>query len=650
VLAAIGRAAAADLSRPGAPLEALAETFGNGDWLLIVDNLEQVVQAAQDLGALLARCPGVVIVATSRTVLGLRAEWEYPVPPLGLPGAGHGRMTAESLSQYEGVTLFIERAVAVRPEFRVTNENAAAVAEICARLDGLPLAIELAAARVKLLPPEAILARLGQRLSVLSSGARDLPARQQTLRGAIAWSYDLLEPGPRRLLARSAVFVGGMELELAERVCGPAEELGIDVFDGLAGLVDQSLVRQIDASGEARFGMLQTIRDFALEQLAESGEGDEIRRRHADAFLDLVERAEPLLTRPEQRQWLDRLALENDNIRAALAWAIETGRSETALRIIAAFWRFWQMRGYLGEGRAHAEAVLAMHQTHDHPAERRRGLVAAGGIVYWQGDMEGVRPLYTEALETSRRLGDQSGIAEDLYNLSFVEMITKSNVPLGREYVSEAVRLYRELDDRTGIARSMWALGNVEYFLDNPAAARVNLIESVQRFRVLGDQFGLAWALHTLGLTEQKLGHIDAARTAWAESLRIFAAADDVSGIGTGLSNFRSIAVHDGELVRSVRLGGAAAALVKSSGADLSTVIDGMEGRVMKDVPLPDQAEIAAAWAEGQAMSAPEAVAYALERAAPTPTGSAATGTNGTTAQARGAGAAPVDRDRIAGR
>ena len=600
------------------PRERLFDHVAERRILFILDNFEQVLGAAPLIGDLLRAAPGCTVIVSSRAVLHVSGEQEYPVPPLGLPDVGHGRMTAESLSQYEGVTLFIERAVAVRPDFRVTNENAAAVAEICARLDGLPLAIELAAARVKLLPPEAILARLGQRLSLLSSGARDLPARQQTLRGAIAWSYDLLDPGPRRLLARAAVFVGGMDLELAERVCGPADELGIDVFDGLAGLVDQSLVRQIDASGEARFGMLQTIRDFALEQLADSGEGDEIRRRHADAFLDLVERAEPLLTGPEQRLWLDRLELENDNIRAALAWTVETGRAETALRVIAGFWRFWQMRGYLGEGRVRAESVLAMPHAHDHPASRRRGLVAAGGIAYWQGDMDRARAVYKEALAIARAQGDRPAIAEDLYNLSFVEMITKSNVPLGREYVSAAVRLYRELDDQGGVARSMWALGNAEYFFDNPAAARANLVEAVERLRTLGDQFGLGWALHTLGLAELKLGNVDAARTDWTESLGIFAAADDVSGInGIELSNFRSIALQEGDLIRAVRLGGASAALVKSSGADLSTVIDGTEGRVMKDAPMPDRAEIAAAWAEGQAMSPPEAVAYALERAAP---------------------------------
>jgi tetratricopeptide (TPR) repeat protein len=510
--------------------------------------------------------------------------------------------------------LFIERAVAVRPDFTVTNENAPAVAEICARLDGLPLAIELAAARIRLLPPEAILARLGQRLALLSAGSPDLPARQRTLRGAIAWSHDLLDPGVRRLLARAAVFAGGIDLEVAEAVCGPVEEIGLDVLDGLGALVEQSLLQRVDAGADARFLMLQTIREFALEQLASSGEGEEIRRRHATAFLDLAERGAPKLTGPDQRAWLDRLAREHENLRASIGWAIEARSTEAALRLAAALWRFWQMRGFLQEGAARLAAVLALPDAPAHPAARRRALDAAAGIAYWQGDLDRARPLYEESLAIARSSGDRAAEAEALYNLCFVFMVGRANVEHARELAREALAIYEAIDDRTGIARASWALGNGDYFLDDFARAREQLVRSVATWRSLDDRYGLAWALHTLGLCEMNLGDVEAARRAWAESLGIFEAAADVSGIAIGLSNFRVLAIADGDVVRAVRLGAAAAAMVATSGATLANLIEEIEGRANQVPGSIDEAVAAAAWTEGQAMTLDAAVAYALER------------------------------------
>ena len=602
------------------PRDRLLEYLAERRVLLILDNFEQVTEAAPLVAEILRACPGCSVIVSSRAVLHVSGEQEYAVPPLALPDRGQRGLTAESLSQYEGVALFIERAVAVRPEFRVTNENAPAVAEICVRLDGLPLAIELAAARIKLLPPEAILARLDQRLGLLSSGSRDLPARQQTLRGAIAWSYDLLDPGTRRLLARAAVFNGGMGLEEAEIVCGPAGELGVDVFDGLASLVDQSLMRQAETAGDPRFGLLQTIRDYALERLAESGEMPEIERRHADVYLAVAVRAEPELTGPRQRLWLDRLEREHDNVRTALTWAIRTGAAETAAELCGALWRFWQMRGYLQEAWDRVTNVLAMAQLADDPVARRRALDAAGGIAYWQGDMEKARGPYSESLALARQFGDTAAKAEALYNLAFLDVIVKGNVARGTALAEESVALYRELDDPMGIARSLWGLGNAHYFGGRFDSAGDELRESVARFRALDEQFGLGWSLHTLGLTEYRLGQFDAARTHWGEMLRIFAAAGDVSGIGTGLYNFRAIAIIEGDLLRAAQLGGAAAALVISTGTDLTSVIEQFEARPMPEVAVSTVAEIDAAEAAGQAMSLPEIVAFALERAG-TPAG-----------------------------
>ena len=606
---------------PRAPTDRVVDHLHDRTALLILDNFEQVIAAAPVVAEILRACQHVSILVTSRAALRISGEHEYPVPSLALPDRTLP-MDAQALTRYESVALFIERAAAVRPEFRVTDENAAAVAEICARLDGLPLAIELAAARVKLLPPEAILARLGSTLGLLAGGARDLPQRQQTLRGAIAWSYELLDEPGRRLLWRSAIFLGGWELGHAEAVCGPADELGVDVLDGLASLVDQSLVRQVETSGEPRFTMLQTIREYAVERLAESGEQPEIARRHAVAFLALAEEAAPNLTGPDGRRWLDSIGREQDNLRAAVNWAITAGAAETAVRLGSAMWRFWQMRGFLREGAERMDAVLAMPALHERSALRRTALDAAAGVRYWMADLDAARALYEEALVIAREDGDPAGIAEALYNLSFVYSVDKKDVSKALVLTQEALAIYRALDDRPWLARALWALGNAHYFKGELEEAHGPLRESVVVFREVGDRFGLGWGLHTLGLTELRLGHVEAARRGWTEMLQIFSAADDVSGIGTGLSNFRTIALLDGDLVRAQRLAGASSAVVRRTGSNITDVIEWSEGRTEADLAL-DGATARQAWAEGQAMTIPEAVAYALE-ASPQP--SAGTG------------------------
>ncbi|HEV3474350.1 MAG TPA: adenylate/guanylate cyclase domain-containing protein, partial [Actinomycetota bacterium] len=327
--------------------DTLQDHLRDKELLLVLDNFEQVT-AATDVVQLLLNCaPRLKLLVTSRIVLHLSGEQEYPVPPLALPDPAH-LPGLEALSQFEAVALFIDRARAVKPDFAVTNENAPAVAEICARLDGLPLAIELAAVRVKLLSPQSMLARLGQRLPLLTGGARDLPERQRTLRGAIEWSHDLLDDAKRSLFARLAVFQGGCTLEAAEAVCGT----DLDVLDGLASLVDESLLRRSETTdGELRFGMLETIREFAAERLAESGQQEKLRRRHAEWVMAFAEEAEPEIVGENQALWLDRTEREHDNIRAALRWANDHGEGEIALRTGASLWRFWQQRGHLREGR-----------------------------------------------------------------------------------------------------------------------------------------------------------------------------------------------------------------------------------------------------------------------------------------------------------
>jgi len=597
--------------RGKSPLEGLQEYLRDRQLLLVLDNFEQIVSAAPLVIELLKAGTGLKILVTSRAVLRVYGEQEFLVPPLQLPDPKH-LPSLESLSQYGAVTLFIQRAVAVKPNFTVTNDNAAAVAEITARLDGLPLAIELAAARIKILPPQAMLARLGHRLSLLGSGGRDLPARQQTLRGAIAWSYDLLDAGSRRLMARLSVFVGPFTLEEAEAVCGPAAELESDVLEGLAGLLDHSLVRRVDEGGEGRFMMLETIREFATERLDASGEADAIRRRHAMTYLALAEEAEPHLLGSDKAVWLDRIEGAHDNMRASLEWTIERGETEIALRLGAALWRFWQMRGHLQEARARLTRILAMPDVSAYDRARAKALEAAGGIAYWQGDMTTAGRYYEEHLSLQRSLGDKRGIADALYNLAFVYAAPQRELQKARSLYEESLALYEELADRAGIARAHWGLASTCYSEANYASAHGHLAVSLPILRDLHDTFSFAWAQHLSGLIAIRTADHGAARAALGEALKLFSDARDVSGIVIALDDLSALATAEGDPERAMRLAGGAAALQQSSGADLATVTATADGRVRPGAEGLDQQALAAAWKEGNTMSLDEIVAYAL--------------------------------------
>jgi predicted ATPase/class 3 adenylate cyclase len=352
VVSAIAQALGVQGAAGRSLLDVLVDALRGRELLLVLDNFEQVLPAATEVDALLRACPRLTVLVTSRAALQLRGEHEFPVPPLALPLTGQASSPA-ALSQYAAVALFIERATAVKPDFTVTNQNAPAIAEICVRLDGLPLAIELAAARIRLLSPEAMLARLGHGLALLTGGPRDLPARQQTLRGAIAWSYDLLDDAEQRLFRRLGVFVGGCTIESAEGIGDLDESLGLDVLDSISPLVAGSLVRQQEQpDGEPRFSMLETIREYALERLEESGEAPLVRRRHGEHFLALIEEAAPHLIRLEGATWMDRLQLEHDNLRAALGWgSAAPDTADLMARVAGPFWWFWWMSGHLTEGR-----------------------------------------------------------------------------------------------------------------------------------------------------------------------------------------------------------------------------------------------------------------------------------------------------------
>ena len=404
----------------GEPLTSLVDHLRTKRTLLVLDNFEQVIEGGSSVSSLLAEAPGLTVVVTSRVLLRLYGEQEFPVPPLGLPAAGAITTAADGMA-VEAVRLFVERAMASQPSFMLTDANAATVADIVLRLDGLPLAIELAAARVRILAVDVLAARLQDRLGTLTGGSRDRPERQQTLRGAIDWSYDLLEPADRLLFQRFAVFAGGACLSQAEAVCGPPASLGQPVLDGLASLAEKSLLRAVPGGpGEPRFAMLPTIREYALERLESSAEVEAIRAGHGETFAALVEGASPELTGPDGARWLDRLELDHDNVRAALDWAVEQGSADVALRIVGAIWRFWQIRGHLHEAQVRARRVLEMPSAAGQPATTRaRAIGAAGSIAYWRGEMPEMHRLYAAALAEARRSGDRAAVAQALYDFSF---------------------------------------------------------------------------------------------------------------------------------------------------------------------------------------------------------------------------------------
>jgi predicted ATPase len=437
--------------------------------LLVLDNCEHIIEACARLAAaLLTGCPQLRILATSRERLGIRGERCYRVPPLSMPDA-NGNTACESAHKYEAVALFVERAREMLPDFTLTAENAAAIVAICHRLDGLPLALELAAARMTLWTPQALLARLDSRLRLLTGGPRDLPARQQTLRSAIAWSFDLLDEEERKLFRRLSLFAGGSTLEAAEAVCNGPGDLEMEVIDGLASLVEKSLLQhQEGADGEPRFVMLETIQEFARESLDAAEETAALRQHHAWFFLVLAETAEPKVRSIEQDEWLRRLAEEHDNLRAALAWAEETGVVETELRLAGALAGFWRVHGHLTEGRARLEKALARSAALGRTAARAKALHGCGEL---QHDPAAGHRCFSESLGIRRELGDRSGIARSLVHLAWTAQKSGDEVT-AEALATESLTLMRELGNSWGLAAALNCLGTVALNRHEYPAAR----------------------------------------------------------------------------------------------------------------------------------------------------------------------------------
>jgi predicted ATPase len=575
-------------------VDALSEHLRGQSLLLLLDNFEQILPAAPVMADLLAACPGLAVLATSREPLRLRGEHEYAVMPLALPDA-HRATTAEVASRSPAVALFSQRARAIRADFALTDDNAPAVAEICARLDGLPLAIELAAARIKLLPPPALLNRLERRLQVLTGGARDAPARQRTLRDTMTWSHNLLDAAEQRLFRRLAVFVGGCTLEAAEAVC-LADEGGPDseALAALAALVDKSLLRQVEGlDGEPRFTMLETIREYGLEQLVASGEAEAMHRRHVAFFLARAERAEPQLHGREQLTWMAQLEVEHDNLRAALAWSHRTpDGAEMGLRLAGALWWFWYLRGHLAEGRRQIEAGLAT--TADAPSRARvKALVAAAHLAGCLGDFERVAALagrglalataaddgwgtasslgflgeharlqgdYQEAtrlheqsLDWFRRIGDRQGVYFALFRLAEVAR-NHGEYDRATALHEESLAMRRQAGDKRGISASLLNLGEIAYRRAEYAAAESLFDESLALRRELDDRLGIAWSLNSMGKVARARGQIERASAFLGAGLALQRRLGDKGGIAASLELLGRVAHDHGDLKEAARL------------------------------------------------------------------------------------------------
>lgn len=588
-----------------------------------------------------------------------------PLHPLALPDPGH-LSELEALAQVASVALFLERARAVNPDFALTADNAATIVEICRHLDGLPLALELAAARLSLLTPQALLARMKRRLPLLTWGARDLPQRQQTLHNTIAWSYDLLEEREQHLFRQLAVFVGSFPLDAVEAVCAEeesstsssAEEGENDVMELVAQLLEKSLIQPSDTvDGEPHFRMLDTIREYALEQLAASGEEDAVKRRHADFYLRLAETTEPHLHRPERDEWLERLDRAHDNLRAALAWSSsENGAARTGLRLAGALSWFWYLHGDLHEGRTFLEELLARSEQADSSAARGKALYGVSLLAWAQGDGGVAGEQAEESVSLFRALGDSYWLAGALMILGSIRVsqgepeaarspleesrslfqeqgltlfgafvlnnlgraaFARHDVMEAKTLYQQSLALFRQEGDKLGEAMALNALGVVAAAQGDAVAAQSLLAQSLPLMRATGDRRDLTLILLTAGTVRLKQGDLQQAQNLFTESLRLWDSIrdqEDAAGIRLSFIGLAEVAAAQGRAERAGRLLGAAKTL-----SPLPVNFFSETSRIDMDQDIAqarthlDQAAFEAGWAAGQAMTQEQAISYALQ-------------------------------------
>ena len=619
----------------------------SGPFLFVLDNFEQVLGAATLVADLLAACPSLKVLVTSRACLRIYGEQEFPVAPL---------------EQNSALRLFAQRATAVRPNFAVTEDNTLAIRQICSRLDGLPLAIELAAARTKVLSPRAILDRLQSRLGLLTGGALDLPERQQTLRNAIDWSHELLTEAEQTLFRRFAVFVGGGTLEAAEAVCNTGRDLGIDLFDGLSSLVDKNLIQRVDAlNTESRFVMLETIREYALERLAASGEESATRRAHAAFCLVLAEEGNPEANPVQRSAWLSRCDLEIDNYRYALDWLLESREVEWTLRLSMALFRFWDMREHLAEGRTRLESILQLTNI-SYQKERAKICIFLGALSTAQGDFSAAESFLQQSLTLYEAQGDRRGVAASLNALG-VSARDRGDYEWARRYLEKSLLCWRTVSDPLSTARCLHNLANVLKVQGDYARAQVLLDEAILYFEQRGDRSGAAWSINQAGDIARDRGDFISAREFYERALKDFREIGDHWGSARSLADLGSIhseqrnfeaaeTAYRGALQASSKLGhrrGIArvlegtACLAAARGQamraiTLAAAADHLRQLIGAPLPPAEQSKLDAnlssawscideqdgktAWADGAAMSFENAVLFSLRESSPTIAGS----------------------------
>jgi predicted ATPase len=586
-------------------LDSLTQAVRKKRTLLLLDNFEQVLDAADLVAAILAEAPGLKVLVTSREVLHLSGEHEFAVPPLALPDLAQPP-SAEQLTQYDAVRLFIVRAQAAKADFAITNANAPAVAEICYRLDGLPLAIELAAARVKLFPPQALLTRLDQRLKFLTGGARDLPERHKTIRNTIDWSYQLLDAGERTLFAQLGVFVGGCTIEAAEAVCNADGDLPLDVVDGLAALVDKSLVKQVDGlEGEPRFTMLETIREYALERLAASGELELLRQRHAAFFVTVAEAGLSY----------ERQELEFPNFRAALEWSRTEADGTTTLRLVLALdWKHSvsEARFWVTEALAPRAGGASGPDTAASRPLRARALEMLGSIAGWQDDLATAQQAHEESLALLRELGDTGSIAGAMSSLGRV-VAWRGDYERSGALVEESLALFRQLEDSGGINECFFFMGNLAYLQGNLRRASECWQEALTLARQRDDTWLVAMSLFHLGIVALDQGDHGRAGAYLAESLTLWRNIGWQWAALHALEVCAGLAAAQGAGRKAARLFGADEALRETLGLGILAIWRDRYQRALAAArALLDDATFAAAWAEGRAMTLEQAITEAL--------------------------------------
>lgn len=653
-----------DLQSP--PENSLERALRSHTLLLILDNCEHLLEACAVLAhRLLSACPGLRVLATSREALGLTGEHIYRVPSLSLPPAGQAGVEKEasSLLEYVAVRLFVERARQAGASFQLTRSNAGAVVQICHRLDGIPLALELAAARVKALSLAQIAARLDDRFHLLTGGSRAALPRQRTLQMAIDWSHDLLSEGERTLFRRLSVFAGGWSLEAAEAVCAGGVIAQETALDALTHLVEKSLAAFDEpAEGTARYRLLESMRQYGVERLAESGETEALRNRHRDFFLQWAEEAEPHFYGPEQGRWYVYVEKEYDNLRAALEWCQRKEASEEALRLVGALSAFWDVRGRHKEGLAHQIAALSLTGAVGRAGARAKALLAAGQLSARQLDFALATTLLEECLTLQRELGNRRGVGRALNELADVafrqgdhrlahtrckESLTiaqelgdrpsavgalnmlgqlalhEGDYPLARSFYEECLAIDRELGDTRGIAGSLRGLGNVAYERNDPALARSLYEESLAIDRELGDRWGIIYTLGRLGRLARAEGDYGRASSRYKERLALCWELGEVFAIISSLEDFASMAVRQGQELpaadsigwseRAARLLGAAEALCQTMGRNPpATDMEEYVRAVDISRAALGEASFAAARAKGRAMTMEQSIKYAL--------------------------------------